>query len=87
MARYVVISIKDLSAQIMGMPAFVAHRNIAIRQFTDAVNRKDTERQNDLFAHADDFELYELGYYEDTEGSFDLYPKPELISQGKHVKQ
>ena len=34
-----VVSIKDRAAEVFNRPAFVPHRNVAVRDFTDEVNR------------------------------------------------
>lgn len=83
-----ICSLKDLGAQCFGRPMFVPHSNVAVRSFMDEVNRPPSPtQQNDLFSHPDDFELYELGIFDDSSGTFDLYSSPKLLSQAKHVRQ
>jgi len=63
---------------------FVPSVGVAIRSFSDEVNRKDPENQ--LFNHPDDFDLYELGEFDDNTGLFALHDAPKLLSLGKQVK-
>jgi hypothetical protein len=86
--KMVVCSIKDLGAQVFARPVFVSHSNQARRGFMDEVNRRPAgEQQNDLFTHPDDFELYELGTFDDNTGLFTPHSAPLLLEQAKHVKQ
>jgi hypothetical protein len=63
---------------------FVPSVGVAIRSFSDEVNRKDPENQ--LHNHPDDFDLYELGEFDDNTGLFALHEQPKLLSLGKQVK-
>ena len=83
--KMMVYTIKDLAAQVCNRPFFLRHAGEALRMFTDEINR-DAE-DNNLFRHADDYELYELGEYEDTDGSFTLHKAPKLMCQGKQVRR
>ena len=57
MIQYIV-SVQDRASQTFARPFVVPHRNIAIRDFTDEVNRVDP--QNPLNKHPDDYDLYFL---------------------------
>ena len=63
---------------------FVPSTGVAIRSFSDEVNRSDPENQ--LFNHADDFDLFEFGEFDDNTGKFTLHENPKLLSLGKQVK-
>ena len=80
----VVVSIKDRAADAFGRPAFVASLGVAIRSFTDEVNRDNPDNQ--MFAHPDDFDLYEIGTFDDSTCIFDLNDVPKLVALGKQVK-
>jgi len=69
--KLVLCSVKDRAADAYGRPMFVPSVGVAIRSFSDEVNRKDQENQ--LFNHPDDFDLYELGEFDDNTGLFFLY--------------
>ena len=68
----------------MWQPKFVPSIGVAIRSFSDEVNRQDAENQ--LFNHPDDFDLYEMGEFDDNTGLFTLHDQPKLVSLGKQVK-
>ncbi len=82
--KLVLCTVKDRAADAYGRPMFVPSVGVAIRSFSDEVNRKDPDNQ--LFNHSDDFDLYELGEFDDNSGLFALHDQPKLLSLGKQVK-
>ena len=82
--KLVLCSVKDRAADAYARPMFVPSIGVAIRSFSDEINRAADDNQ--LYNHADDFDLYELGVFDDNSGSFELYDKPKLLSLGKQVK-
>jgi hypothetical protein len=79
-----ICSVKDRAADAFGRPMFVPSTGVAIRSFSDELNRSDADNQ--LYNHPDDFDLYEFGTFDDNTGLFDLYDQPKLLSLGKQVK-
>jgi hypothetical protein len=79
-----ICSVKDRAADAFGRPMFVPSTGVAIRSFSDELNRSDADNQ--LYNHPDDFDLYEFGIFDDNTGLFDLYDQPKLLSLGKQVK-
>jgi len=79
-----VISVKDRAADVYNRPFFVPHRNVAIRDFTDEVNRDVADNQ--LSKHPDDFDLYLLGLFDDNAGCFITEDTPVVLVRGKDVK-
>jgi hypothetical protein len=77
-----VISVKDRAADVFNRPFFVAHRNVAIRDFTDEVNRKADD--NPLNKHPDDFDLYLMGQFDDNTGEF-YNDGPVVLVRAKDV--
>lgn len=77
-----VFSVKDRASDAFGVPMFMAHVGLAIRSFTDEVNREDSANQ--LYQHSDDFDLYELGMFDTDSGEFDCFV-PRLLTRGKDV--
>jgi len=77
-------SVKDRAADAYGRPMFVPSTGVAIRSFSDEINRNDSDNQ--LYNHPDDFDLYEFGEFDDNTGKFELYEQPKLLSLGKQVK-
>ena len=82
--KLVLCSVKDRASDAYGRPMFVPSTGVAIRSFSDEINRQDAENQ--LYNHPDDFDLYEFGEFDDNTGRFNLYEDPKLISLGKQVK-
>lgn len=82
--KLVLCTVKDRAADAYGRPMFVPSVGVAIRSFSDEVNRDDPENQ--LNRHPDDFDLYELGEFDDNTGLFALHEQPKLLSLGKQVK-
>lgn len=78
-----VVSVKDRAAEIFNRPFFVPHRNVAVRDFTDEVNRSAPDNQ--LNKHPDDFDLYLLGSFDDNTGMFEMEPAPVVIVRAKDV--
>lgn len=80
----IICAVKDRAADAFGRPLFVASVGVAIRSFSDEVNRQDAENQ--MFNHSDDFDLYELGVYDDSTGIIECHAQPKQIAMGKSVK-
>ena len=79
-----VVSVKDRAADVFNRPFFVPHRNVAIRDFTDEVNRVAADNQ--LNKHPDDFDLYCLGEFDDSVGSL-INNQPVILVRAKDVLQ
>ena len=79
-----VVSVKDRAADVFNRPFFVPHRNVAIRDFTDEVNRSAVDNQ--LNKHPDDFDLYLLGEFNDNTGEF-VMVTPQVLVRAKDVIQ
>ena len=79
-----VVCVKDRAAEVFNRPFFVPHRNVAIRDFTDEVNRAAADNQ--LNKHPDDFDLYLLGEFNDNTGEFSI-SIPQVLVRAKDVVQ
>lgn len=66
--KLVVCSVFDSAAQAFMRPMFVPARGLAVRAFRDEVNRNDPE--NSMYSHASDYELFEIGEFDDSTGRF-----------------
>ena len=78
-----VVSVKDRAADVFNRPFFVPHRNVAVRDFTDEVNRSAAD--NPLNKHPDDFDLYILGTFDDNTGAFVMEDVPTVLVRAKDV--
>lgn len=76
-----IVSVKDLAAQAFMQPTFVHHEGLAVREFTDCINKSD----HHFSRHPDDYELYLLGTFDDSDGVFICPKKPDLLVQGKNL--
>lgn len=79
-----VLSVRDIKAEAFGRPIFVAALGAGLRSFSDEVNRDAPD--NELFKHAPDFDLFELGTFDDSSGLFTLHPQPKLIGNASVFK-
>lgn len=82
--KYKVFALKDSAAQAFGAPIFHPSTGALLRNFSDQVNGKGGER-GPLSEHPEDFELYELGMFDDADASFQLLPTPSLVSRMKDL--
>ena len=82
--KLTVVSVFDKAVSAYGRPAFVPAIGSAVRSFTDEVNRSDAN--NPMFGHASDFELCELGEFDDESGKFVNLDQPRLLVRGGDVK-
>lgn len=78
--KMIVFAVKDRATNMFGTPMFLLSAGQATRSFSDEINRSAADNQ--LFQHPDDFDLYELGFYDSNDGSF-LTHTPELVILGK----
>lgn len=80
----IIVAVKDRAADAFMRPFFVPTANMAIRSFMDEVNRESSDNQ--LFAHPDDFDLYEIGIFDDSNGAINSHPDPKMLMLGKQAK-
>lgn len=83
--KMVIVAIKDRAAEAFMRPWFVATVGIAVRSFIDEVNRKADDNQ--LYQHPDDFELYEIGVFDDSNGRIESYDDMHLLMMAKQVRE
>lgn len=70
-----IFSVYDRAANAYLQPFFMPARGLAIRAFTDLVN----DEKNQFSKHPADYQLFELGSYDDNLGKLDCKDAPELI--------
>jgi len=81
MAEHFVVCVRDRAAEVYNRPFFVPHRGVAVRDFTDEINRSAAD--NALNKHPDDFDLYLLGKFDDSTAEFESVGKPLVLVRGK----
>lgn len=82
--RLKVFAVRDAATDQYGTPMFLMSSGQAIRSFGDEVNR--AEKDNQLYTHPDDFELFELGEYETDSGKLETNGGPQQVATGKRLK-
>jgi hypothetical protein len=78
-----ICSIFDSATQAYGRPIAVPSRGLAVRSFSDEVNRPGAD--NTMHNHPDDFELHAIGGFDDSTGMLTSI-HPECLSRGKDLK-
>lgn len=78
--KYVVYAIKDRATDSFSNPQFTSHIGAAVRGFSDAINNKESP----VAKHPEDFDLYELGGYDDRTGLFET-GVPRQVAVGKDL--
>lgn len=79
------VSVFDSAVQAYAPPVLVPSTGIAVRSFTDEVNRNDAN--NALFRHPDDFELRLLALFDENTGIFEAPGEGiQTLARGKDVK-
>jgi len=81
--KHVIVAVRDRAADTFGRPFFVSAVGQAIRSFSDEVNRAD--KDNPLWNHPEDFDLYELGSFDDDSGDL-VSIKPRMVCVGKDAR-
>lgn len=72
-----VFAVRDNKAEAFLNPFFMPTRGMAIRAMTDLLR----EQQNNIARYPDDFVLYELGTWDDAEGTIRMHGTHQLVSQ------
>lgn len=78
--KYIVCAMRDRASDLFGQPVFVNAVGAAIRGFGDEINNKEAQ----ISKHPEDYDLYQLGTYDDETGAFDC-GTPRQIAIGKDM--
>lgn len=76
--------VRDSAANVYGQPMCVPSLGIAVRSFGDEVKRVDANNQ--MNKHPEDFELFDVGTYDDNTCTFETYA-PKSIARGVDYKE
>lgn len=82
--KFFVLAVRDRALDAFMQPFFVQSIGLGVRSFSDEVNRNSPD--SPIFKHPEDFDLYEIGEYDDHEGSLISVP-PRQIAVGKDVRR
>lgn len=83
--KLVMCCVRDVKGETYSQPWFVSTAAAAVRSFTDLVN--DSQKGQTLNTHPEDFQLYEMGTFDDTTGEFVTLPVPKHLVTGSSVKK
>lgn len=75
-------AVRDVKARVYMTPFFQRSAVEAVRTFSGAVNDATTV----LSKYSDDFELFELGSFEDDSAAFTLHNEPLFVVSAKSVR-
>lgn len=81
--KLIMVSVRDRAANTFARPFCVPALGVAIRSFVDEVNRASPD--NPLYAHPEDYDLYEVGVFDEDDGSVEGI-RARMIAVGKDVK-
>lgn len=84
MPKVRVCAVMDSAVAAYGRPIFVPTIAVAVRSFSDEVNRSAPD--NGMFHHSEDFVLWHLSDFDDELGEF-LPVEKRALARGKDVKQ
>lgn len=82
--KFTVCAVRDRASGAFARPMFVPAVGSAIRGFSDEINRKG-DAENPLNSHPEDFDLFELGTWDDNTGRFDGLEDPRQVAVGKDM--
>lgn len=74
---HIMLSIRDSAVKAYMRPFFAPSVGSAIRSFGDECIRKDS----DIAKHPSDYELYELGVFDDESASVIMESQPRLVAR------
>lgn len=78
-----VYSVYDTKAQAFGQPFFMQADGIAVRAFTEACNNPEGE----FIKYPNDFTLYNIGHYDDSNGAIFSNKPEELITAAQAISK
>lgn len=83
--KYAICVVRDRAADVYGVPFFTVSNGMAVRSFTDMINKDDPSSA--MNNHPEDFDLFEVGSYDDASAEFTLLPKVRQLVLGRDVKR
>lgn len=83
MASSVIVAVRDRAVDAFSRPFFVPTVGAAVRSFRDEVNKPDSP----MYAHPEDYDLYEIGRFEDNTGELVPLDRPRQVAIGKDCKE
>jgi len=79
--KVIVVAVFDRALGGFNRPFYVQARGLALRSFQDELNRPDSE----LAKHPADYELWQLGTWDEESGEFEGYKAKQRIALGSDL--
>lgn len=79
--KLIVYAVRDRAVDCFNQPFFSVARAAATRAFADEVNRQGSPSNS----HPEDYDLYELGTYDDSSGALVPLTRPLQVAVGKEL--
>lgn len=85
MAKYVLYSVYDTKVKFFHKPMFMRNKGEALRSWKTEANA-DPEKSS-ISAHPSDFDLFEIGEFDDDTAKFEMHPSPISLGLAVHYKE
>jgi len=82
--KYIVCSMRDRMAEVYSRPTYWPAVGMAIRSFTDEVNRSAPD--NPLWKHPDDYDFFHIATWDEETAPYSTLVQPVQLAMGKLVK-
>ena len=79
------VAIRDIKADLWARPTYTPSLGASVRDFGDQCQKQD--EQNLLYTHPEDFELYHIGEFDDSNGKIEQLQQPKQIAAGSNYKR
>lgn len=83
--NHAICSVRDSATDSFQRPFFVPAVAVAARVFGDECRRASDD--NPICGHPEDFELFELGTFDDSNGKFTMLDSPRSIARAVDFKR
>lgn len=81
--KLIAVAVRDRAMNAYMRPFFVPATGAAIRSFGDEINRAADD--NPMHNHPDDYDLYELGTFDEETGLLQPTEMPKQLAIGKQL--
>lgn len=79
MTVFAIVSVRDIVAETFGRPFMASNIPSAIRSLTHEINSPEA---GTLHSNPGDFELYNLGEFDDESGAITVFDSPRFVCRG-----
>lgn len=83
--KQLIVAVRDIKGNCYGPPHQVQHLGGAIRSFQDTCEGKQQNGDPTIAQHPEDFELYQLGFYDDATG--EMINDKQQLAVGSNYKR